>query len=459
MAALFLAGGVFLYRADQNLKRGDSFPGMLPEDADWAVFVPDFTATWRRFEAHPVGGLLREYYPRAQSEAVLAARLATGVRPTPGRWSAWLGRPVMLGWRGGEWGACLRPGLLLRAALRGAEVLDDAYSVFGLHHAWRNGILLVSPSLDYVQDAFNAPAFHLGGVKDTDICWSDPKRDRYFRINMDNSGRVQCVGHYRLNNHTFPDETSLIMPDWPGTPAVQLTISDNALLHLLSSACVGIARNAFSGLTVADPISPMIKSWETIFSIPDNPPALAWYGLSWNGAVPFPQIAAVWDTKDYPDISPLFLAARQDPVARPFIWDGKEGLLLPMFGPELTLCLLPMEQNRLLMTTRESVMEQVSKVTVRDSSDTEDCIFLCVNSASLANELAAGFRRAASLGWIPNMDERDLERDILPMLRVLGGLGTLRVHGTFQHGKIVQTGAILIEGTLELEDSLGQGKL
>lgn len=442
MAALFLAGGVFLYRADQNLKRGDSFPGMVPEDADWAVFVPDFPAAWRRFEAHPVGGLLREHYPRAQSEAVLAARLATGVRPTPGRWSAWLGRPVMLGWRGGEWGACLRPGLLLRAALRGADSMGGAHTLFGVHHAWRDGILLISPSREYVRDAVTAPhslrppALPAG----YDVCWFMPDKAAELRFELVEAGVVRCEGHVPWT--PMPQETGrapLVTAAWPDSPAIALAVSDADMLKVFSS--------------VPFLVGEWLKGNAPLFNVPHpnrlvvlSPPRtafnLAWYGLRWNGAAPFPRMAALWCSSEPVTTHPLFLAVRQDPVSRPFFWAEREGLMFPLLGPDLTLCLLPLDENSLLVSTQETLMARVAELkTGQDFGKV--CLLLRVEGASLAGELEQAARRAASFGWIPEMEERDLERDVFPMLRVLRGLGTFELKGT------PCSGGVCLAGTLE----------
>ena len=69
-------------------------------------------------------------------------RFATGIRPTPLRWSIWLGHRLVYSGGGGQHLLCLRPGLLLRACL--ALGLAPAGSAKApLEFAWQDGYLLV----------------------------------------------------------------------------------------------------------------------------------------------------------------------------------------------------------------------------------------------------------------------------------------------------------------------------
>ncbi len=138
--------------------------GFCPPEATWRTYCADVPRFWRTLQHAPAGKITAHSIPRRLHEAALAIRLQTGIRPTPSRMRIWLGRQCLIGGQGPHWGGCTYPGLLLRtfskahAFLAGPVIASESiYRFRHCYYAWREGYLLFSPHLSYIQQALAAP--------------------------------------------------------------------------------------------------------------------------------------------------------------------------------------------------------------------------------------------------------------------------------------------------------------
>ena len=148
-----LALGV-LAALDRHLKRADRPIGFHPADAACVAVSADFPSFCARLAASDAAERFMSETPRPFEAFELAVRKATGVRPTPLRWSVWLGpRLVWSRWNHTQ-GICVHPGLLLRLAhslrVPAGRVPTPAAVFFRRQfYAWRDRSLS-SPAPEFV---------------------------------------------------------------------------------------------------------------------------------------------------------------------------------------------------------------------------------------------------------------------------------------------------------------------
>lgn len=101
----------------------------------------DWPGFWAGLLDTPAGSVAVTALSRQMGAIEREVRLATGIRPTPLRWSVWLGDRALLSVRDGHGLLCVRPGLLMRAAeFAGLAPLPAAGHAVA--HAWNDGYLL-----------------------------------------------------------------------------------------------------------------------------------------------------------------------------------------------------------------------------------------------------------------------------------------------------------------------------
>ena len=143
---------------DTRLK-ASQLDGYCPDDVQCMAAAEDFPAFYGGLQRIDAAKGVVDELRRPLAAAEQAVRKTTGIRPTPLRWRAWLGRLFLAGWRGNEAGICVRPGVLMRVAeLLLRNPAQDGVRMFGANYfyAWRDGFLIVSVSHAYVADALKA---------------------------------------------------------------------------------------------------------------------------------------------------------------------------------------------------------------------------------------------------------------------------------------------------------------
>jgi hypothetical protein len=223
--------------------------------------------------------------------------------------------------------------------------------------------------------------------------------------------------------------------EWPHTPALTFCAAD-------AVAC----REAFAllwrgvdSLLGDSPLRGVLKAAGTRWgaSLPglaaETPPeeagapfaAMALYGLHWDGAAPLPEAAGVWRGL-FPSYDSL-QRSLVDPARRIMEWEGREGLMLPLLGDALSLCLMPADGGVTLAAGNGPLMARLAaSPPVWRGSAPGEC-WLRVEGPALAALLRETFTHAAEEGWLPGTTPRELERTVLPLLRVLEDAGCLEM--------------------------------
>lgn len=133
---LLLLGLLAAWLEDARMKRWPTPGYALLGEA--LLATGDWPGCWQELVATPAGKGVSKALSRQIHGLERDVRLASGVRPTPTRWSLWLGNRIVVSIDGDRWLACVRPGLLYRgyrAALSTLGILPPP--VDGLDHFWQ----------------------------------------------------------------------------------------------------------------------------------------------------------------------------------------------------------------------------------------------------------------------------------------------------------------------------------
>jgi hypothetical protein len=405
LAAALIVGGA-LSTVDRVWKLAPHF-GFAPEDVVCAAAAPNVPLVWDLLGRSDTGKALTEQAPQRVHAATLAVRKATGIRPTPVRWRVWMGSQALFGWRGdGDWGVCVRPGLVMRAALllnRAFTRNDDGVFAWrDLHYAWQSGFLIVSPSIAYVRAARNAPPRSVpeeevfaDGVT---VYWTQPFAG--MAILRLAEGGVEITG--RLDTAWPANDPPLQIADlWPEPPVCAVAVRHPEAWGPLLAAAPGMdaALEAVSRVT-----HPILTQWK-LPSLPEHwnrdidEYAVALLGLDGKGPVPLPTFAAALHNSTLaPQIHPLAGWAVSEHLL-PYAWDQHAGSLIPFLGDAFTLCLAG-EAPLWLVSSNEPAMARLAgKTNLALGRATAAAVR--VDCALLADALGTLLRDAAKAEVLP----------------------------------------------------------
>lgn len=165
LAGLLAVIAIGAYLLDAHLKQWPD--DGLALEGDLVVASAQVPAAWSGFASSRAGAEVLRALSRPWGEVERTARLATGIRPTPIRWGAWLGDRAVFSLRDdGTWLLCVRPGVLVHALY--PLVVGDAARLGALSVTWQDGYLLIAPKAPtsvvpgpaLPLDALPAPAVH-----------------------------------------------------------------------------------------------------------------------------------------------------------------------------------------------------------------------------------------------------------------------------------------------------------
>lgn len=446
-AAFLLAAGTVLFvRVDAALKAG-GVPRIAPPDAAWVLSSPDLPGFWVDFQYETPGEAFQEHYPQGKAMLALRARLLTGIRPTAGRWDFWLGSPAVLSGGIGHWCLVTRPGVAARAAILAGGMMEDAGRFRDMHYQWRDGLLVLSDSAEWATELRETPTPPPDietKLRTSSVFLTFPKGWARVTVEKGDSGSILsldgAMSRSDMSDRSDPSDqpktaATVRLLEWPGTPALTFCAADAAVCRetfallwrgvdslLADSPLRGVLAAAgarwgasLPGLAVGTPLDGTGAPFA----------AMALYGLHWDGAAPIPEAAGVWrglfPSYDSLQRSPV------DPARRVMEWEGAEGLLLPLLGDALSLCLMPADGGATLAAGNGPLMARLaaSPPAWRGSAPGE--CWLRVEGPALAALLRVSFTHAAEEGWLPGTTPRELERTVLPLLRVLEDTGRLEL--------------------------------
>lgn len=146
---LLVVGLVAAWMADRQLKRWPG-PGYV-RAGEVQITTGDWPGFWQGILSTPAGKDVAQALSRQVHGLERDVRLASGVRPTPSRWSLWLGDRIVVSCTGDTWLACLRPGLLYHGCRTALGLLGmlpshpDGFDRYGeTFAAEHEGFLLIS---------------------------------------------------------------------------------------------------------------------------------------------------------------------------------------------------------------------------------------------------------------------------------------------------------------------------
>jgi hypothetical protein len=229
-----LAVIVVLITVDTRMKGGLQ-GGFAPGNASWVAYAPRFSGVWSGLTRTSAFRDFTKQWPAPNNNAQLHVRLTAGIRPTPLRWSTWLGRKAVVFGTDTGIGWCVKPGLLLRAAhaINVAVSTQPEQGVFRYgpyHYSWREGFLLFSTSPEVLRDALSGNEV---GAAD-----SMGRDEFYVQWQAAPSGSLVIGARDGLPvrgwfKSASQGEGEAIHP-WPGEPFLQLNSSDDAVFVALT---------------------------------------------------------------------------------------------------------------------------------------------------------------------------------------------------------------------------------
>lgn len=443
---------------DLRLKSGPD-TAILPAGCVWTIAAPDFPLFWARLAQSRPGLAFQDAFPMRVHAAELDVRLATGVRPTPGRWRAWMGSKFAAGYFEGAAGICVRPGLLLRTAGWFARVLGRSTEENGIFcygeycYAWRDGLLIVSESAGFIRAALESAPVTAPRLEpaELEIAWPGEQGGK-LRIRAEDglpvSGSVPGTLTARTEGLTL---TSTL----PGTSLFSVATTKPSEAFQLFGAVWAAARpychSAAPGFTVlAERLSSHLErawQWDRLGRAWDFPIAefaFALTGISRESTLPVPVVAAVFrPVRSGPGAHPLMpLLGGEAPLL--YEWNGAPGWARSMLGREWTLCLASMPKVW-IAASQEREMRRITGDLI-DGPAREADLVLRADWARAAPEVAALLSEAADYELLPEMNARDAAPWIDACKQFLGAAGVTTLDAWARGGRLEFRGWLCGDG-------------
>ncbi|HRZ84484.1 MAG TPA: hypothetical protein P5069_18680, partial [Candidatus Hydrogenedentes bacterium] len=216
--------------------------------------------------------------------------------------------------------------------------------------------------------------------------------------------------------------------EWPEAPAVTFCAADAAAC----GEALALLRRGLDALLADSPLRGVLAAAGTrwgasLAGLPDQEApaegagspfaAAALYGLRWDGAAPLPEAAGAW-RGILPDYGAL-QRSLPDPARRVMEWNGTGGVMLPLLGGALSLCLMPAEGGETFAASNEPVMARLAAAPPAWRGAGPGVCRVRAHGPALAALLRETLTHAAAEGWLPGTTPRELERTVLPLLRVV----------------------------------------
>ncbi len=448
VAALAL---LLLAYIDAGLKAGPP-PELVPEEADWIVWAPDFPTFWNAFETNRAYRQLAGELNHPLHRFELAAYEASGMRPTPIRWRAWLGSGMVLGSYDGAWGASVRPGLLMRLASMAHRVVrspdgEGIRQYRELHYAWRDGELVISRDPEYVRAALS----NIGGWT---AQWESDGPDQIM-LRWDHAGGG---GELRLTARDPLSVSGWISPASPPAPAALRTATLDAAKPLVAvhagdwrslvglyealpggferSSVYRIIRGAAERLWLAWDFEPLPGGWDDGLT----QASVALTGFDHDGPAPDPELAFAFRRERPEQRAHPWRALYENEYTVTYEWGPVTGEFMPVLGERFSLCFARYD-DQWFVTTREPLMADLMLNATAGAAAEED-LLITMNWNELAEALEDFLPELAEYGLLGGMDRQDVAVDVTPHVNAAGALGAGRIQGVIEDGRIEFRGAL-----------------
>lgn len=447
--AAIAACGV-LWGLNEHFIRAAPARGFYPPDTYLMLSSWDFPRAWLAIDHSDVFERMEEDWPRPYRDLELQMRLVTGVRPTPERWSIWLGRRLVFACAPEGTGLTAYPGRLLRwaHALRGlvgyGPDTEGIARYRDLYYAWRDGYLIASASREYVAAALtgaSAPLLHSNSDALMTLQWEGVHAG-YVNIRRGDGLPVAGQLDFAVTDGARP----LTLPNaWPRRPAISLTARDagdlwevwsaldNALARSTDYAAAssgaakawtawGLQRPGLDWTTGADHLSLALLEVDTRSTLPV--PGVAW---------------AMRFSDEAPGLEPLERVFASRPFV-PYQWDGNHGFMAPILGMEMSPCAVRTLHDWVLTTTEPLMAEVAGHLADGPACAAEVDVALRASWSELG-KIAEGLAlRLAEDELIPRMNTDDIGATVVPKIKALSMLGEIALDGVAREGTLKFSG-------------------
>lgn len=411
--------------------------GYCPESSRLILESEDFGCFWSSLEKTSTAQVFKEEIPNPLRALELHVRRRTGIRPTPTRWRVWMGRRLVAASAPEGWGLCVYPGVLLRAVERcrawlcGSAQSDNMRSFGEYHYAWRDGFLIVSESEDYVAACLQAPAMSFKPDQKRDeiqVQWAGQPAGM---LRIQAANRLPIEGRIALA--LSPRDAPLSLADaWPDPPLFSMTASNWSDIATIGRAIKTVAQRpewikwawtACDTLVEVWRLGELPKGWRQGI----NQSSLAILSIDWTQPVPVPEAAlALRAVRPIAGPHPLGPLIAPLPTI-PFEWQRRPGMLAPVLGERLSLCLGQYGRDWYL-TTNEKCMARLAG-NMREDKTVEADAVLALNYRQLGRTLEAGLETFAELEVIPGRNAQEIRANLAPIAKAVGRLGGMRLNG------------------------------
>lgn len=430
-----------------------------PDDAKWIVTADDFPAFYRNLLETDLAKAINDEAPEHYAAWQLAVRQATGIRPTPLRCRVWLGSRFLAAVSEDGWGACVRPGILLRVAdsLRGLGAWRPSVRQFGpYYYAWRDGALIFSKSEKYVLATLEAQVFlkYPPDIKRANTLWVYETREGHSAVSI-RPGRQIYITGWVDGGHLSSRETPLTLAAWPPDAAIAWAAASKCrdlyrlatLLRDQIDSHTQISARPWFGM-LKKLLQEAVAPWLTE-PLPDNwdeqvaECSFALLGIDDSETLPVPELGLVLRSRNStPGTHPLEPLIGSGP-ALPYEWDGHPGVVAPCAGEKAAVCLSSFGTDWLAASQEPAMaalMSAVQQTGVQCRVPNEALV--AINWSKTVEVVQSLAQKAAKLELLPRMNSADLEKTVMPLLRALARQENAHLHLWMNRQRLEFKGAL-----------------
>ncbi len=398
---------------------------LILRERTWTLSSGDLPRTWTKFERSATFQRINEAAPEVYSRFALEMRRLTGIRWTPARCNLWFGRIIYVFGDDDAVVASMRATLLTRAAYAAAQSIGlantrDGVSEIGGVYMARAGKFLVVGTTSEIVSRLAENGEHLFSVGGEGVSF-DSTIDPAFGIYAAIDREITTAIWLNRIEHRLPDRAGYFAIEWPETPIVSV-VSRGLDLNAI------VPEGDWPEFPGSEELAQTWRDFEGL--LPEGWRAgadttqFALFDVDTSENIPIPD-AAVFSRSETP-LLPLVAP----PNAIPYEWSGRVGWMTPWKGEGANLFVMADERSR-VFTNQEATM---AKLMARERAGriASDDARIEIDTARLAKILSDLTRQTAKDELWPERNADDVERDVIPWLKALGALGTIRLEGKYE---------------------------
>lgn len=411
--------------------------GYFPADAQFIITSSDFGYFWTLLYLSDAGLALRHEVPLPLKDWELVVRHETGIRPTPIRWRVWLGRNLVASKSPEGFGICVYPGVLLRALELGRRLatslsLDstDSVDMFGnYYYAWHNGYLIVSRSKSFVLAVQRGNEISKKGLPDRTAIEIRYTGEPAWNVTLyaKNGLPYQGVVQARLVPATGP---LTLVHACPERPLLSVNTSCWANLQFLRDVGkILIFKDDWRSL-LGETWCHLLGKWQ-LGQIQPNWDVgfteLAFFvpSVDITDGVPVPNMALVLRSPRRVFGEHPLKSLVSDGNVLPMEWEGSPGVIAPLFGDRLALCLGQFDRDWYVASSEKTMARLVGNL--KGNTPLETDLLVELYYEQLGTLLQSVMEAWADAQFIPGKSAEELRADLTPWLAGMKRLGRFRL--------------------------------